>query len=342
MTFPTRFGRRQFLTGAAAVASAAVAGCQTVLADRTRPSDVTEWPPEPLEGSLTFWTWHNYWADWAEASFKYSHDLNSTSRNVYGVPSEWLEEVRRRDHATDVVHSTTRPVERALAADLLEPLPARLMPAWEEVTGRFDLARYQRDGDVYALPQTWTLFPLQYNLNEFDDAPKSWDVLWDDAYADRIVMKDDAVVSCQIAALYTGQDPANPSDFDDIRAALQQQRPLVHRYWSNRYNARRLFERERVLLGPLTQAATCLCAEDKAPIRWTVPTEGTMSTHSVFVIPRGAPNPKTALRFIDWGLRRKITTTDSWDDDWDLHFSSRLSEAVADRYDAIWSDVRAE
>jgi spermidine/putrescine transport system substrate-binding protein len=227
-----------------------------------------------------------------------------------------------------------------LADDLLEPLPARIMPAWEEVTGRFDLDRYRRDSDIYALPQTRTLFPLQYNLNEFDEAPGSWGILWDDAYDGQIVMKDDAVVSCQIAALYTGQDPTNPVDFEDIKSALQQQRPLVHSYWSSRYDARRLFEAETVLIGPLTQAATCLCAEDKAPIRWTVPAEGTMSTHSAFVIPTGAPNPRTAVRFVDWGLRRKITTTETWSDDWDLHYASRLSTDVADRYEDIWSEIR--
>lgn len=336
------FDRRRFLGGAAALAGGGLAGCLSRGATRTRPMDVTEWPPDPLEGSLTFWTWHNYWADWAEASFKYRYDLESTSRNVYGVPSEWYQKLSTSDHGIDVLHTTTRPIERALSDDLLEPLPAQLMPAWEEVSARFDIDRFRRDGEVYAVPQTRTLFPLQYNHREFEEAPGTWGALWDEAYAGQIVMKDDALISGQIAALYTGQDPANPDDFADIEAALEQQRPLVHTYWSNRYDARRLFERETVLLGLLTQTAACLCAEDKAPIRWTVPEEGTMSTHSAFGIPRGAPHPRTALKFVDWGLKRKVSSTETWDDDWDLHYASRLPADVADRYEEVWSAVRAE
>lgn len=301
---------------------------------------VSEWPPADRGDALHLTTWHHFWSAWARPHFEREYDLAETRSTVYGSASEWYGPLREGEAVADVVHTTTRWAERAIADDLLAPLPTDAMPAWEDTRDRWDHDRYRDGGAVHAVVQAPMLYPLGYHVDLRHDPPTSWDALWDDAHAGEIVMPADGVLAGQVAALYTGQDPVHPDDLAAVEAALDRQQPLVGGYWEDLGGIWRRFRKGEAAVAPVLHSRLCLCAQDGAPFAWTVPGEGAVRTDSIFAVPRTAPNPRNGLLFADWAAGSKLGGDLTWDDGWTLHRAGRLPDEVRERYHGIWERVR--
>lgn len=359
--------RRQLLGATGAAGLAAIAGCTGGGdGDDRVPMDVEEWPPEDLESNLNLWNWYDDWAEWAMDAFGDEFDVD-VSNSGYASPDQWYSQLEAGNTEIDNVAATTNWVERSIENDYLHELPVDIMPAWENVTDRIkEASSYQEDGKTYAVPESLVLYPLTYNEEYFDEPPDSWGVLWDEAHEGEIMMWDNATVSCQIAAMYTGQDPIDPDDFDEIQAVLEQQKPLLRTYWGDYQQGMSLFVNEDVMAGPLTMGRTYTARfQEGAPVHYTAPEEGAMFTSDLFVIPKGAPNPIASLQFTNWatetenaaklfetmGYMPAVDISDqlseedreftNWPDDWNLVFSETLSDDVRSRYDEIWTAVKA-
>ncbi|ESP89234.1 ABC transporter substrate-binding protein [Candidatus Halobonum tyrrellensis] len=366
---PPALNRRRFLEGAAAAGiTASAAGCLGGGGggDDRVPMDVAEWPPEDIGSQLNMWNWYDSWVEWASGAFEEEFDV-SVSNTGYSSPDQWYSQLEADNSEIDNIAATTNWVERSIENDFLHELPVDVMPAWENITDRVKQASsYQQDGSVYAVPEALVLYPLTYNDEYFDSAPTSWGVLWDDEHEGELCMWDNATVSCQIAAMYTGQDPIDPDDFDEIREVLIQQKPLLRTYWGDYQQGMSLFVNEDVVAGPLTMGRTYTARfGEGAPVHYTAPEEGAMYTSDLFVIPRGAPNPMASLQFTNWasqpenasrlfetmGYLPAVDITDQlseedaefvdWPDEWNLVFSATLSDEVRSQYDEIWTAVKA-
>ena len=325
----TRLARRGFLCGAAGVAGAASAGCLS-----RRGPDLTtldEWPPARHADALSFWTWQEYWGNQARA-FEFVGDLESVEQGNLGSREQFG---RLRDGGVvDVVHIASRYFGRSRDSGLLQSLPVTEMPAWsrreEPAAHGFDY--YRRDGAYYGLPQTPMIDALAYH-SELVEEPDSWAILWDEAHAGRITMPADPVLACQIAALYTGQDPNDPDDVDDVEAALARQRPLLAGYWTDWMTTWRRFGAGDLVASVLPSPRMCLCSQDGTPVRRVAPTEGVLYGYSTLAIPDRARHPWTALEFVDWAATYKTGGRLMWTpEEWTLYHARPLDEAVRERY----------
>ncbi|WP_158237352.1 ABC transporter substrate-binding protein [Halegenticoccus soli] len=363
--------RRNVLKATAGLSAAGLTGTAGCLGGGSggssrAPTDVTEWPPEDLEGNLNLWNWYDDWAEYAKEEFGNEFGVTVTNSG-YSSPDQWYAKLQSGNSEIDNIAATTNWVERSIENDFLHELPVDIMPAWENITDRVkDVSSYQKDGKTYAVPESLVLYPLTYNEEYFDEEPRSWDVLWDEAHKDRIVMWDNSTVSCQIAALYTGQDPIEPDDFGEIEEVLKQQKPLLKTYWGDYQQGMSLFVNEEAVAGPLTMGRTYTARfGEGAPVNYTAPDEGAMYTSDLFVIPKGAPNPIASLQFTNWASEKKHATKlfetmgympavdigselseedrtfTEWPDSWNLVFSATLSDEVRSKYDEIWTAVKA-
>ncbi|WP_411964481.1 ABC transporter substrate-binding protein [Haloferax sp. YSMS24] len=376
--------RRQFLKAATASAAAAgFAGCLGGGGGGQRPMDAEQIPPSDYADTVNVWNWYFTWRDWVTKEFN-SETGVKTNTTSYSSASEFYSKFESGNHKIDNVGATTTWTKRSMDNDHIEPLPVDMMESWKAVPEyiKESTREYKsKDGDIYAMPQAVSIFPsLTYNEEVFDSPPESWSVLWDDEYAGNIFMWDAPTISCQIAAWHTGQDPFNPSDFDDIEEALKQQKPLLKTYWSEYNQARGMFVNEDVVVGPLLDGQTFMARFDnQAPINMTVPKEGTLFNVDDIIIPKGAPHPMASLYFVDWAMRpeqsrhmltkmgylppvkqenlKEIYSKElesgemteeqlefyQWPQEWKdrLIFGEPVEEEVRKKYDEIWTAVKA-
>jgi len=262
------------------------------------------------ESQFNLWDWYTGTADWATGQLSSAFEgLNTVNHSGYSSASEWYGRLESGNHQMDVVGGKTEFTRNAIENEYLSPLPVSEMPNWEYVDDDakdfFNEYLSDDEGNIYAVPQTRGMGPtLGYNADVFDEPPTSWDVLWDDEYEGRITMPNTALEVGMVGALYTDQDPFAPDDFDDIRAALVQQKPLNSTYWEEFSGAERMFTNKSVDVGAATRGllSDARFSNDAPHIQYTVPDEGAFVFSNHYIVPADAPNPKISTLYANWML----------------------------------------
>lgn len=316
-----------------------------------------------ITGPYRLRMWHERYGNAVVEEFAEEWGIQA-SNNGFSSPSAPYTQIQSGQYAGDTISFIHNWGQRAWENDLLQPVDTSRLSHLDNLDDRWQEMNSVGENEQWGIPYDVGIFPLTYNTDEISDNPGSWDLLWDDAYEGRITMQDSAINSCQVAALYTGQDPLAPDDFDDIEEALMQQKPLVNTYWGTFERGMRLFVDGSVDVGQLTVGRTIQAAVDNdTNVDYTVPSEGAMTYFDEFCIPTNAENPGTAHAWIDDYLeqggprftemeRYRSTVADldskmpdelqgwyAWPDEWNLVNQDLLSDEVRSNYEEIWTRV---
>lgn len=253
--------------------------------------------------------------------------------STYASNDEWWAKLNAGAQV-DFLIATTDWIQRAMAADLLAPIDLSKISHLETLYPEFqEHEAFIEDGESYAVPFTRVFYSLAYNTNAFAEAPTSWGVTWDETYSGQITLMDQAYARVGTTALYLGQDPLNPDDWDAIREALIEQRSLVDRYWSDYQNGMELFLNEEVIVGQLTAGRTRMAMSQGGAVNWTVPEEGCLTFIDALVIPKVAENVDAAHALIDFIISPEIMAQEMTM----MYYDSLNAEA----HEQLPEDVRA-
>lgn len=304
--------RRAVLKASGIGVASSVAGCLGGGGggSSVKPIDITEFPVSDVEETFNLWNWYDGFAQYTQEQMpKEYSNLSTVNVSGYAASSEWYSKLQAGQHSIDNVASTTQFTSQAMDNDLSEPLPIDSMPNWEHAleTTRQNMKDWYTDddGNVHAVPHVIGLWPaLGYNADYFDNEPMSWDVLWDSELKGKITMQDQAIVSGFVAARYTGQEFANPSDFADIKEALLQQKELVKTYWKEYEVGMRMFMNKDVHAGTHTMGRlyNANFLQDAKHVQYSIPKEGALYFVDNLMIPKDAPHPRVATAYCNWSL----------------------------------------
>ena len=169
------------------------------------------------------------------------------------------------------------------------------------------LRKPQYDPDLkYSTPYLWGTTGVAYNKTRVDGTPTSWDILWNEKYKRHITMLDEKRDSISAALFKLGEDPnsTDPKVLARAKAALLKQRPLVRRYTSD-FTDDLIREETWVALGWSGDVAQA--KKSNPDIEYFIPSEGGFVFVDNLCIPKGAPHPENARRFIDYFLRPDVS-----------------------------------
>lgn len=234
----------------------------------------------------------------------------------------------------DLVVITASFLPRQIPLKLYLPLDKAKLPnlshSWADITQR--LARYDPD-NKHAVNYMWGTTGIGYNVGKIrqrlgSDTPiDSWKIVFDPNLLRKLrdcgVHMLDASEELFPAALrYLGLDPDSKKEADLRKAAelLQSVRANVKKYHSSEYiNA--LAGGDICLAvgysGDVLQArrrareAAEQTGKPLVDIAYVIPKEGALMWFDNFVIPRDAPNPEAAYRFIDFVNRPQMAALNS-------------------------------
>lgn len=201
----------------------------------------------------------------------------------------------------------------------------RVAPVNTKLVKRYgDLSKPLRElpaikaGDrTYGVPYTWTTDALLYNSAKVKPAPSGWDALFDAKkaakYKGRLMMAD-SPLSIGLAALYLKS--ARPSlkitdpyqldrrQFDAAVRVLQQQRPLVGRYWRESPDAIEAFSTTgpgSAVLGEGEPYHLDVLGRAGRPIESTAPGKsGTTGSADTWLIGAGGQHPNCMYQWLSW------------------------------------------
>ena len=266
----------------------------------------------------------------------------------------------------DFLIATLDWLQRGMSADMFLPIDRELVPNTDNLYAEFqELEAITKDGKQYGSPTFRVYYALCYNTTEFSEAPTSWNVTWDEQYKGKIALHDNTFARIGTTALLLGDDPLNPTMWDEITEKLLEQKPLVLKYWVDYQNGMELFANEEAVVGQLTAGRTRMAMAEGAPINWTVPEEGCMTFLDTYAVPATAKNPEGGMAFINFlqrpeiaamemkmmhydsvneaareGMDPALLETFALPEDANLVLTTDIDPAVRAKMDEVWTEVK--
>lgn len=286
----SRIPRRSFLTSMGAIA----AGMS--LLPRTGSS--------AEEAKLNFYNWDTYIGETTLSDFKKASGVD-VKMDLFADNDELFAKLKEGNPGYDLIVPTNDYVERMIKAQMIVPIDHSKIPNIKNLEPQFRDAEFDPKRK-FSLPYMWGTIGIGYRKSKVKDVPDSWKWLYDsDQYKDRLAMLADASTVLQLALKYMGHslnatDPVLLKKAEDM---IIKQKPNIKVFAED--NGQDLLASGEVDLtmewnGDILQ----VMSEDK-DLGYAVPKEGGLLWQDCLCIPKGAPHPMNAHKFIDFVLDAK-------------------------------------
>lgn len=158
----------------------------------------------------------------------------------------------------------------------------------------------------YSVPYCWGTVGILYNKTLVDDPVDSWSILWNEKYADQILMQNSVRDAFGIALKYLGYS-LNSTDLDELEAAkelLMEQKPLVQAYVVDQVRDKMISN--EAAIGVIYSGEAIYTQSENPNLEYVIPKEGSNVWIDSWVIPKNAQNKENAEAFINFLCRSDI------------------------------------
>jgi putative spermidine/putrescine transport system substrate-binding protein len=212
---------------------------------------------------------------------------------------------------------------RLVAGKRVQPVNIKLVPSWNTVDKRLQNAPWHTvNGVHYGVPYMWGPNVLMYDTRAFKQAPKSWNVVFEETTLGDgksnmgRVQAYDGPIHVADAANYLmyhqkGLGIKNPYELteDQYKAALdllRQQRKLVSRYWHDAFIQMDDFKNEGVVASGSWPFQVNILQSEKHPVASTIPQEGATGWADTTMLHADATNPNCAYLWMEHTLSSNL------------------------------------
>ncbi len=309
-------GRRSFLQVAGLLAAAGVAGYAggTVagLGDDDTPA-ATPAAGGPLtvgnrrdERVLNVYNWSDYIDDRTIPLFQALTNLR-VNYDVYSSNEDLLARMRSGPAGYDIIVPTSWFIPTYMKLDLIEPLRQDLMPNLTNLDKEFVETDYD-PGNRYTVPWQWGTSGIGFNRKEAGDKVDSWAAVFEpsSAVGGRVTLLREVTELIGCALIYLGRSPNSTKDSDlaEVVKLVRSIKPKLKGFTSDTY-IDELAAGETWLAqgwsGDVFQAR-----DQNQDVSYVIPKEGTLQFVDVMAVPKGAPHPGNAARFMNYVLHPKV------------------------------------
>ena len=257
------------------------------------------------EPKLNFYNWDTYIGETTLEDFKNASGID-VNMSLFATNDELFAKLRAGNPGYDVIVPGSEFVERMVQADLLEPLDHAKIPNIKNVAPEFIKDASFDPGRKYSMPYTWLVIGVGYRKSKVKETPDSWKWLFDsDAYKGRIAVMSDASELFRNCFKYLGHslNDASPELLKQAEQMLTKQKPNIKAFHEDNGQDLLLSGEVDVVMEYNGDIAQIMKEDDD--IDFVVPKEGAMRQQDTLAIPKGAPHPENALKFINFILEAK-------------------------------------
>ncbi len=236
-----------------------------------------------------------------ETGIKVIYDEFDTNEAMYP-------KVEAGSSAYDVICPSDYMVQKMIENNLLQELNFEHIPnALQNIGSQyFEQADAFDPGNKYCVPYCFGTVGILYNKTMVTEPVDSWSVLWDEKYADNILMQD-SVRDAFMVALKLNHFSMNTMDTEQLEIAkenLISQKPLVQAYVIDQVRDKMIGG--EAALGVIYSGEAIYTKRQNPDLEYVIPKEGTNVWIDGWVIPKNAPNVENAEKFIDFMCRGDI------------------------------------
>ena len=210
--------------------------------------------------------------------------------------------------AYDVVCPSDYMIQRMIENDLLAELNYDNIPNAKKNIGEqyWEQSKQFDPENKYSVPYCWGTVGILYNKTMVDDPVDSWSILWDEKYADNILMQDSVRDAFMVALKLKGysMNTLDEGELNEAKQILIDQKPLVQAYVIDQVRDKMIGN--EAAIGVIYSGEAIFTQRENADLEYVIPKEGTNVWIDSWVIPKNAPNMENAEKFIDFMCREDV------------------------------------
>ncbi|MCR4892270.1 MAG: extracellular solute-binding protein [Lachnospiraceae bacterium] len=207
----------------------------------------------------------------------------------------------------DLVCPSDYMIQKMRDNDLLQPINMDHVPNRKNIGEDYWKMSQAFDPDnTYSLPYCWGTVGILYNKAMVKEPIDSWSVLWDERYADNILMQDSVRDAMMVALKYLGYS-CNTTDEKELREAtelLKKQKLLTQAYVVDQVRDKMIGE--EAAIGVIYSGEAIYTQRENPNLEYVVPKEGSNIWIDSWVIPKNAEHVENAEKFLDFLCRPEI------------------------------------
>ncbi len=208
----------------------------------------------------------------------------------------------------DVVCPSDYMIQKMIDNDLLQELNWDNIPNAKANIGAqyYEQSEAFDPGNRYAVPYCWGTVGILYNKTMVDEPVTSWSILWDEKYADSILMQDSVrdLFMVGLKSLGYSMNSTDEKELNEAKDLLIQQKPLVQAYVIDQVRDKMIGN--EASLGVIYSGEAIFTQRENPDLEYVIPKEGTNVWIDSWVIPKNAENVENAEKFIDFMCRGDI------------------------------------
>ena len=292
-------------------------------------SGAKEYVPEG-NNTVNVYNWGQYNADGSDgsvdiiAAFEERYPNIHVNYSTYDSNEIMYTKLAAGGITVDVIIPSDYMVARMIEEDMLLELNFDHIPNYQYIDENFKNMPHDPE-NKYSVPYTWGTVGIIYNSKYVDEADLvGWELLWNEKYADKILMFDNSRDAFGIAAYLLGYD-VNTTDEEELRACadkLAEQEPVVQQYVMDQIYD--LMENEEAWIAPYYVGDYMTMAEENEYLCFYLPeNQGFNLFVDAMCIPKCAQQKEAAELFINFLCEPEIAAANM---DW-VGYSVPLSAA---------------
>ena len=256
--------------------------------------------------TLNVYNWGQYISDGTDgyidviAEFEAAYPNIKVNYMTFDSNETMYTKLQTDPYAYDVIVPSDYMIQKLIAEDRLEELNFDNIPNYQYLDEGYKNLSYDPE-NKYSVPYTWGYVGIIYNskyVNEEDTG--SWDLLWNQTYAGKILMFDNPRDAFAAGELLLGYS-LNTENEEELRAVtekLKEQKNLVQAYVMDQIFDK--MEREEAWIAPYYAGDYLLMVEENEDLCFYAPEEGFNLFVDALCIPKGTRNKEAAELFINF------------------------------------------
>ena len=261
--------------------------------------------------TINVYNWGQYISDGTDGYL----DVNAAFTEATGIEVNYMTfdtneslytKLKTGGSSYDIIVPSDYMAGRLIDEGLVQKLDFSNIPNYQYINEAYKNTAYDPN-NAYSVPYTWGTVGVIYNKKYVDEADiGSWDLLWNDKYAGKILMFDNNRDAFAIAESRLGYS-LNTTDSVAMTACaelLKQQKPVVQQYVMDQIFDK--MTREEAWIAPYYAGDYLTMLEDNPDLGFYFPEEGFNLFIDCMMIPSSAEHKAEAEAYINFLLSPEV------------------------------------
>ena len=211
----------------------------------------------------------------------------------------------------DLIVPSDSMIGKMIGEGMLKKLDFNNIPNYKYIDEKYKNANFDPN-NKYSVPMYWGVVGIIYNTTMVDEEDLTgWNILWNEKYADNMLMFSNSRDAFALALLDLGYDFNTTDEFEIEEAAghLRAQKPLVQAYVMDEIYDK--MEGGEAAVAPYYNGDAVLMMDVNEDLDFFLPENTSMFIDS-FCIPEGAKNKEAAEMYINYMCESTVAAANSY------------------------------